>query len=823
MLWIGVTGCSPVAQSVQLSQTDQVVLDAQNAVGQTFVARYAGLSGMQVILSPNQTGDGLVVLHLRTDNQAEEDLVKVVMPLDQVRQAKPYRFDFFPLKNSNQQYYYAALEVEGTGSLYISASAGNTYQNGGMYQQGMPRDGQLTFSLEYNPGWLAIGLLLELFRWVGVVGLGVLLYILPGWAVLGWLWQGWDALSWLGRVGLASGFSLAAYAIILVFTDLVGLHLGEWYAWGGMIFGVGSLVWQAIIKVRNQHRNQGGQATSENVGSPWSIRMANIAVSVILGLILVTRWWAVRSIEAPMWGDSVQHTVITQLILDHGGLFSSWEPYAPYGTFGNQFGFPAAAALLAWVSGIDAGQAVIWTGQILNVLAVLAIYPLALRLTKGQRWAGVGAVFAAGLVSNMPAFYFNWGRYAQLAGQVILPAALWMLWDVVETPAALRATGGIKALPWGKIILSGAVLGGMVMYQYRTPFYYMTFLLAWVFGWWIPAWRLDMRRWTKAMLMVGIIMVMGILIFFPWGLRVLNSQVSDLAIMDSSGKAILDSIKADYQTWKGMFDYIPPVLAVAAVLAWMWGLIQQEWLVISVGWWIAWLASIYSWNLIHFPGAQQVASFAVLIGLYIPVGLLFGWLVGQIGGFVSRWSYLELLFALIFVGTGIWYAWEQRTIAQPQIYAMVTRPDIRAMDWIRDETSPESLFLVEGFLAYYNTSAVGSDAGWWIPLLAGRGNTMPPLYALGSEIPQELNYSQKIIDTVAALASISLDTDEGMALLCDLDVSHVYIGQLQGLVGLTWLNQLYSPLELLNQPAIQLVYHQDRVFIFELQPGVCER
>jgi hypothetical protein len=154
---------------------------------------------------------------------------------------------------------------------------------------------------------------------------------------------------------------------------------------------------------------------------------------------------------------------------------------------------------------------------------------------------------------------------------------------------------------------------------------------------------------------------------------------------------------------------------------------------------------------------------------------------------------------------------------------MVTRPDERAMDWIRKETEAESLFLVEGFRAFYNTTAVGSDAGWWIPLLAGRNNTMPPLYALGSEVPLDSNYSSKIVETVAALETTTLDTNEGLALLCELGVSHVYIGQLQGLVGLTWLNQLYTPQELLDQPAYQLVYQHDRVYIFELRPRACER
>ncbi len=819
LIWIGLAGCSPWVQPMQSIQTDLVVLDEANAVGQTFVARFDGLCAFQVYLSPWQVGDGAIVMHLQSEPGAEQDLVAVEMPLRQVSQARYYRFDFQPRNNSNQQYYYAWLEVEGAGSVQVGASVGSAYLDGAMYQQDKPRDGQLTFSLEYEASKLAVGLGREMVIWLGVFALSGLVFIAPGWAILGWLWRGWGDLSLPGRVGLASGTSLAVFAILLVITDWLDVRLGEWYAWGMMIMAITSLVWQVILRRRLRGKAEIDQGTSTWKARSWP----GVSLMIIIGLIMVTRWWAVRSIEAPMWGDSVQHTVITQLIIDHGGLFKSWEPYAPYGSFGNQFGFPAAAALLAWVSGFDASQAVIWTGQILNVLAVIALYPLAVRLAKGQHWAGVGAVLAAGLMSTMPAFYFNWGRYAQLAGQVILPAALWMLLDVVETHTVQRHAGYFKTLDWRKIILAGAVLGGMVMYQYRTPFFYLTFLMAWVLGWWLPVWRFNAQRWLGGVVIVGLVGVTGILIFLPWGLRILSTQVGDLAISEATRSAIWENVKVDYQNWRDVFRYLPAPVTGVALAGWLWSLLRREWLVFSLGLWAAWLATIYSWNLIGVPGAQQVSSFAVLIGLYMPGSLLFGWMVGQVGEASKRWKVVESLLVLVIAGAGVWYAWEQRTIAEPQTYTMVTRPDARAMDWIRNETETESLFLVEGFRAFYNTTAVGSDAGWWIPLLAGRDNTMPPLYALGSEVPLDSSYSTEIVETVAALETTTLDTTAGLALLCELGVSHVYIGQLQGLVGLTWLNQLYTPQELLDEPAYQLVYQDDRVYIFELQPGACER
>ena len=822
LLWIGLAGCSPRVQMVQSSQSELVVLDAANPVGQTFVARYDGLQAIQVYLSPGQAGDGALVLRLQSEPGAEQDLAAVQMPLSQVTQARYYRFDFQPRSGSNQQYFYASLAVEGEGSVQVGASAGSTYQDGALYQQGAPLDGQLSFSLEYDTARLTAGLGRELVIWLGVFTLSSLLFILPGWAVLSWLWTGWDASSLPGRAGLASGTSLAIYAIVLLITDLLGLHLGAWYAWGLVIFSITCLAWR-VIKRQKSRRIEPKDDNVISRNQRWSTRLAGITLVIILGLILVTRWWAVRSLEAPMWGDSVQHTVITQLIIDHGGLFDSWLPYAPYGSFGNQFGFPAAAALLTWMIGFDASQAVIWAGQIFNVLAVMALYPLAVRLAKGQHWAGVGAVLAAGLISTMPAFYFNWGRYAQLAGQLILPTALWMLWDVVETPSEGGRAGGFKALDWRKIVLAGVVLGGMVMYQYRTPFFYLTYIMAWVVGWWLPVWRFNAQRWLGGVVKVALVVLTGILVFLPWGLRILTTQVGDLAISEAPRSAMWENVQADYQAWREVLKYVPAPLAGLALAAWLWGLLRREWLVFSLGLWAAWSASIYSWNLAGVPGAQQVSSFAVLISLYIPGSLLVGWFVGQIGGAASRRKALEALLVVVVVGAGIWYAWEQRAIAEPQTYAMLTRPDRRAMDWIRENTPAESRFLVQGFRAFYNTAAVGSDAGWWLPVLSGRANSIPPLYALSSEVPIEEGYSAEVVNLVAALETTPLNTPQGVRILCEQEISHIYVGQQQGLVGIDWLSQSYAADELLNHPAYRQIYHRDRVMIFVLREDACDQ
>jgi hypothetical protein len=167
-------------------------------------------------------------------------------------------------------------------------------------------------------------------------------------------------------------------------------------------------------------------------------------------------------------------------------------------------------------------------------------------------------------------------------------------------------------------------------------------------------------------------------------------------------------------------------------------------------------------------------------------------------------------------------AWNQRDIANPNTLALVTRPDTLAMTWIREHLPEPSNFLVESII-YRETEINGSDAGWSLPLLARRQNTLPPQYAL-NEAPIQPGYTQGMIDLVKKLETISLDSQQGVDLLCDEGITHVYIGQGQGKVALRAMNlgpQLFSPNDLLYSQNYGLLYHQDLVYVFALNPGVC--
>jgi hypothetical protein len=809
------SGCAGLIRTEQPSVVDWVTLSTGKAVGQTFVAKYDGLSGVNFYLSPQTSGDGKIKMHLRSAPKAGTDLIESInlVSVDSIKKPGYYTFLIPGQASSNQKYYYAFLEVTGSGGVQVGRANGDTYLNGALYQNGRPEEAQAAFQLLYSRRKAILGLCQEAISWGGFLAAGFFLFVLPGWGLFSLFWLGWGGLKWPEKLGLSIGLSLALYPLLLLWTDIIGVHLGALYAWLPPLAGLGMILWRN----RKQLRLQAFQDL-KNV----KVRWVDVTFIGIIALIFITRFWAMRTLEAPLWADSVQHTVMTQLMLDNGGLFTSWLPYAPYKSLTFQFGFSAFSAIFAWLSGLNSERSVIIVGQLLNGLAVLALYPLAVRISKGNRWAGVGAVLVAGLISPMPAYYLNWGRYAQLAGQAVLPGSLWLVWEALS-PVSNRSAS-IKRdrfLTGIRISFAALVLAGMMLSSYRLPFFYPTFILVLVLCWGLPEWGRDWKTWgQKAGVLLAVVVLAG-LFFLPWVPRLLGSNlVKSIGIVATRGSTI-DAVWADYQAWLGLFFYVPVPLFIVTMVGLIWSLVRKNWMVASQFLWVALLASILAGGLIHLPGASSMRNFAILIALYIPIGLVVGWLISEVAGSGNgrlRQSFLAIIIivAAILGGLG------QRNIAKPDTFAYVTRPDTLAMAWIRENMPTDSNFLVEG-LIYQGTGIIGSDAGWWLPLLADRQNTMPPQYAT-AEVPIEPGYTQRMVTLVNNLSNISLGSEQGVSLLCNEGITHIYIGQEQGNVAQRAMSlgpQLFSPDKFLSNQQYSLLYHEDRVYVFALKAGIC--
>jgi hypothetical protein len=87
----------------------------------------------------------------------------------------------------------------------------------------------------------------------------------------------------------------------------------------------------------------------------------------------------------------------------------------------------------------------------------------------------------------------------------------------------------------------------------------------------------------------------------------------------------------------------------------------------------------------------------------------------------------------------------------------------------------------------------------------------------GSEQEPRPGYIQWVNGPARLAQSSGIGAPDTLALLKERGVTHVYIGQQQGRVGYDGPHAL-SPDQLLADPHFVPVYHQDRVWIFEVAP-----
>jgi hypothetical protein len=232
LILLMLAGCSSIEKIEQPLISDLTTLSNENTIGQTYVARYDGLDGFQIYIEPDPEAQGVVHLQLSEGPEENNVLRTSTINLSNVSYPGYIRFQFPPVKDSTQKYYYVRLqpEMEGASNLRLGTSSGDSYINGAMYQNQIPQDAQLAFTLSYDPIRVASGLLQEGLTWILWILIGIFLYIIPGWALLGLLWPGWKNLHWGEKLGLSAGVSLAIYPIIFLWTHIVGLNLGPLYA-----------------------------------------------------------------------------------------------------------------------------------------------------------------------------------------------------------------------------------------------------------------------------------------------------------------------------------------------------------------------------------------------------------------------------------------------------------------------------------------------------------------------------------------------------------------------------------------------------------------
>ncbi len=800
LVLVGAAACS-ARRPDQVRRSGSILLEPGTPASQTFVARYDGLQAVEVYLETlDDLPETLQVRLWDAGSDAPTPLFQIAFPLPAGIEPGWLALPVELQSDSAGEFFRLEIEPLGNGSLVLGSGAPESYRDGGLVLGGQHFEAQMAFRLGYRTLPALFGLLGEGLLAAGMIALAGVVFVLPGWALLSRLDSGWASRALFERLVLSAGAGLALYPVLFLWTHLAGWNLGGGYLWLPPLAGLVSLLL----------RRRADPGRSENPkGSTVSFRPDWMVIGVV-ALLLFSRLWPLRTLEAGMWGDSVHHTLIARLLLDNGGLFSSWQPYADLTTFTYHFGFHSAAALMAWGAGLPAEKAVLWAGQLVNVLAVLALYPLARKLAaplgaRPARWAGLAAVLLAGFAAPMPAAYTNWGRYTQVAGQAVLLVWMALAVDAFERPSIGRRTS----------ILHGLLLAGLGLTHYRVLIFALLFVFAYA--------MLHLRGpgllgWVKKLAWIG---VPGAVLFLPWFWRVFGGQI--MYIVGSQLATPAGQVSQTIENYNRIGDlsvYLPLWVWWLLPALVLWGALSRDRAVLVIALWGGLLFLLANPGRLGLPGAGAVNNFAVLIAAYMPAALLVGLAAGHIrhgwdGRLPSFSTPLGALPVLLVLAAAGWGAIGQIRLVRPAGHSLVTRPDVLAAGWIRENTPADALFLVNAFEAGSGTTAAGSDAGWWLPLLAGRKITMPPfIYIAEQNLDPE--YGARLLALTAAVNRDGPDDPGVKRMLSDWGVSHVYIGQLQGSVNSR--GQAIDPSSLEASLEFELVYQQDRVWIFTFSP-----
>jgi hypothetical protein len=687
------------------------------------------------------------------------------------------------------QGYYLLLKTS-SGTIRAYGRSEDAYPAGQLWINGDAVDADLSFRTGYDYGsgavWSDLQRVLANF-WLALPL--ILVLTLPGWLLSKWAGKrgplNHPGLDWGGRAAMAIGLSLAVIPIAMLWTSAAGLR---WQRTATIVFSI-AMVLLSLWYFRGFYRQWVSTRKKDYRVKPQTVALAFIFV-VAAGVRLAM----VRDMAAPAWVDSVHHATITQLIIEQGGFPTTYSPSIPTSTANYHPGFHSALAAFFWLSGLDLSDAMLLLGQVLNALCVFAVYLLTYVFT-GSPVAGLGAALITGLFTPMPAYYTSWGRYTQLAGLLILPAAMFLVKLIIEGQRS-----------WKIYLLAGLACAGLFLTHYRVAGFLGCLILAYWLTWVLKsseerAWRSNVAMSIARMAGIGLI---AILFALPW----LPNTISSLLIPRLTTFAGRPAFFGDF-AW----GYLTPAYGkgalVLAGLGLAWAILRARQTALTILLWVGFLLVLANLAALNLPGGSFVNNSSVEIMLFMPISLLGGFFLAnavQIGARITPRRGLPLYRATIVLGGAILVIAGARVllpILNP-ITMLYREADTPALAWIGENVPPGETIAINPFLWGYGLYA-GSDGGFWITPSAGR-NTMPPpvLYALLKE-PEIVN---TITNTSRQMLENAKDPVALHALLQSQGIHYLFIGAKGG---------AFSARALRESDLYELIYDRDGTWLFKLR------
>jgi hypothetical protein len=523
-------------------------------------------------------------------------------------------------------------------------------------------------------------------------------------------------------------------------------------------------------------------------------RPASVALIATVGAVVV-RLVTARDLIAPMWVDSVQHSYIVGLILQSGGVPTTFGVASPTEPFDYHFGFHALAAFAAELSGASPAASVLAVGQILSTLLPLSVYTFARQMVRSDRAGAIAALLVA-LVTTQPTYSTTWGRYPELAGLVALPAVF----------AAVRLDP-TRDWSWSRLILGTIALTGVFLTHPRIAVLVATLLAADTV---VATVRLHRRRWppdrdsvervVKAIAQFASTVCLTGLLLLPWLARLrqsFNGFAGTPLDWQPINFPLTDAAAGPDGVVLGL-AIVGVVVAIARGRSGGW---------VMVGWCALTLvaANPLAFHLSIFP---WLSNESVAIALFFPGSVFAGYAIAALGDLLHFTTWPGSLRAAAGIGA-IAAALSQTPGLVGAIHpccTLLNPADVEAMSWVAQNTPSDARFLIDA-REWSPGIWAGVDAGYWLWVLGPRQTTVPPLfYANGpTESREEVNQLAAAVERDAGVpADLARDARGAGA-------RYVFVGSQGGPI---------DPGGLLGSSEFREVYGRDGAWVFEVVPAV---
>lgn len=790
------------------------------AATQTFLAAPLALVGLKVQLATyNRRNAGELVVRLRGTSGGELRTLRVEAASLEDNRFREFRFE--PIQLASDEPLVFSIEstaLDEENAITVWATAGDVVRGQATYD-GVPRDVDLVFTPIYaEPIHEAVGV--QLLRLVAdfpapLSTAGTLL--VPGF-LLSSLFVRRSTHGLALQLAAAPAFGISATALLALYATVVGLPLNRGSVGLAAAAAVILLVGLVVIRRRPASRVPSLESRAGAAPDPRpetrDTRPETAALLAAAAASILMRAIALEDGPAPPGADTYHHVLITQLILDRGGIPTSYEPYAPIQSFSYHFGVHSLAAFTALLAGRPALEAVAAVAPLLNGMLCLSVYFLA-RAGGLDGMAALVAAVGVAVVDPLSMQLLDIGRYPQSGGLLVLPVALAFALGMTGRGAIDRAQAAMNRAPtWEQLrpVAGGGVLAaGLFLTHYRVAIF-LAAIVALRLCWEIvrPALRKAQGRphWADRGVRpyaTGVPVAVGgvaILLVLPWLVRLW--QEFTLGVGGSGGRYApqyyaLDRV-ADALAHPGL-----AVLLVGALLGLGLAIRNRQPLLTLLGVWALAQLALSNPYWVPLPGVGYVDTVTVVSSLFLPASLLAGYAVSHLPKGYLRlgtppppplwgrrlfppplWGRVRVggrtaiptTFALALVGAAAWGALQLPQLIQPA-HRVLREGDLAAVEWIERSTPTDARFLVNAFVLEWQPDFVApTDGGYWLPLLARRQTTLLPMV-----YPAERGAPAPGIESMERITrAVQRDpaAPETLALLRAAKVTHLYLGVRRG-------------------------------------------